>query len=60
MDDVAGIGADFAVGIDVGHDIVAPASFVRLGPREIDVLDMGAELLDLGRRDSRRDAVSGQ
>ena len=40
MDDVAGLGADFAIGVDVGHDIVTQPAFVHFGAGEIDVVDM--------------------
>src|SRR5262249_6998253 len=59
MDDVAGIGASFTVSVDVSHYIVTPAALVRFCTHEIDILDMGAELLNLYRRDARGDSVIG-
>ncbi len=47
------VGADVAVGMDVGHDIVPQPPLVALGRREIDVVDMPLELRDLLRRDGQ-------
>ena len=47
VDDRAGVGANVAVGVDVGHHVVPQFSLVlgRLG--EIDIVDMRAQLVDL-------------
>ena len=42
VDDVAGSRADVAIGVDVGHDIVAKTAFVLLGFGKVDVVDVGA------------------
>ena len=51
VDDRPGRGADVAVGVDVGHDVVPQPPFVPLGSGKIDVVDMLPQLGDLLRRD---------
>ncbi len=51
MDDRPGVGAEVAVGVDVGHHIVPQFSLVTRGGVEVDVIDVGLELVDLLRRD---------
>ena len=47
MNDALCLRALEAVGINMGHDIVADLFFARFGIRVIDVLSMGFELRDL-------------
>src|SRR5262249_57371055 len=60
VNNFAGVGTDFAIGVDVGHDVVTAAALVLGGPREVDVVDVGAQLFDLSAADARRDAVVGE
>ena len=57
VDDPARLGSGFAVGVDVGHHVVAQLALVALGGGEIDVVDVVAHLEEHGRGDSRGDAV---
>ena len=42
-----GVGADVAVGVDVGHHVVPQLPLVARGRLEVDVVDVGLELGDL-------------
>src|SRR5262249_55682355 len=60
VDYFAGVGTDFAIGVDVGHDVVTAAALVLGGPREVDVVDVGAQLFDLGAANAWCNAVVGE
>jgi len=51
MDNRPGLGTDFAVGVDVGHDVVPQTALVLFGGGEVDIVDMRLELRDLFGRD---------
>ena len=55
VDNATGCGALLAIGVNMRHDIVAQLLFLRFGDREVDVLDMGVQFLDLLRADSETD-----
>ena len=47
VDDRPGLGAQVAVGMDVGHHVVPQLPLVTRGRREVDVVHVGLELVDL-------------
>ena len=49
MEDVAGIGADLGVGVDVCHNIVPPPPLVHFRPREIDVVNVRRAIVRSGQ-----------
>ena len=44
-----GPGADLAIGMDVGHDIVAQPALVLGGAAKVDVVDVAAKFVRAGR-----------
>ena len=47
MDNCSGVGALVAVGVNVGHHVMPQPALVPLGCLEVDVVQVGPELLDL-------------
>ena len=60
VDDVAGGRGGVAEGVDVGHHVVAELALVLVGAGEVDVVEVGAQLLELLGADARRLAVVGE
>ena len=59
VEDGAGAGGGLAVGVDVGHHVMAQPALVEVGAGEVDVVGVGAQLGQLGVGDARRHAVVG-
>ena len=60
MQNAARFGTDLAIGMDVGHHIMAQPRFVMVGTGEIDGVDISTQLSELLLVDARTTAVLGE
>ena len=50
MNDAPGLRTLVAIGMEMGHDVMAQLLFVRLGSSKINVLDVGSQFVELCQR----------
>ena len=60
MEDVAGAGTGFAIGVNVCHHVMAELALQHLGSTKVDIIDVGTQICQLRRANPRRHAIVRQ